>query len=264
MLITFDLDGVLMENPFSDGVFPEIKDILYNEYKNLINKGKSEEEIKTLIWQNILDEYKKYSSKNSYRAYDWDMIIRNVSNNLGLNIDINIIQLVQKYCLSPYIKRYKDGAELLEKLNKQNHKLKVITNGFYKYQYPVMKSLNLNNYFSEIMTCDKAKSIKPEQGIFLKTLKEHDKTNWIHIGDSILMDIYGANKLEGKTIFIDRNLPKNIESINLEERVESDIARNYIFKCAGKEKQLNNINFKEKKIYPDYIISTLEDSIKLL
>ncbi|MGM0437365.1 MAG: HAD family hydrolase [Bacillota bacterium] len=267
MLITFDLDGVLMENPFSKGVFPEIKEILYNEYKeNLLLKKpeKSENEIKNIIWQNIIEEYKKYSKKSSYKAYDWDMIIKNVSSNLGLKIDIDVANLVKKYCSSPYIKKYMDGVKLLKKLNRKKHELKIITNGYYKYQFPVVKKLGINHYFAEIISCDRAKSAKPEKRIFLNAVKNHNRENWVHIGDSILMDIYGANKLGGKTIFIDRNLPENIDSIKLEKRTKSNITKEYIFEYVKKEKKLNNIRFEKNKIYPDYIINNLEDLMKIL
>ncbi len=267
MLITFDLDGVLMENPFSKGVFPEIKDILYRQYNKQIvskDKNKSEEEIKTLIWQNIFAEYKKYSAENSYKAYDWDMIVENVIDNFALKADIDVAFLVEKYCHAPYIKSYTDGVNLLKKLNNQNYKLKVVTNGYYKYQYPVLKNLELSHYFSEIVTCDKAKSAKPEKEIFLKAVKKYNSKKWIHIGDSILMDVYGTNKLEGKSIFIDRDLPENIISIDINQRVKRDITKEYILKIGKKEKQFNNINFKENKIFPDYVVNTLDDIMKIL
>ena len=267
MLITFDLDGVLMENPFSKGVFPEIKEILYKQYNKQIiskNKNKSEEEIKSLIWQNILAEYKKYSAKNFYKAYDWDMIVKNVIDKLNLKVNIDVAFLVEKYCHNPYIKRYTDGVNLLKKLNNQNYKLKVVTNGYYKYQYPVLNNLELSPYFSEIVTCDKAESAKPEKEIFLKALEKYNSKNWIHIGDSVLMDVYGTNKLKGNSVLIDRNLPEDIASIEIKQRVKRDITKEYILKTGKKEKQFNNINFEENEIYPDYIVNTLDDIMKIL
>ncbi|MFW6029398.1 MAG: HAD family hydrolase, partial [Halanaerobiales bacterium] len=251
---------VLMENPFKDGVFVEIKNILFKEYKNkYIEKAKnmSKEEIKDLIWGKIITEYKNYSSQNSYKAYDWDLIVKKAGNSLNLKSEINVASLVEKYCKRPYIKSYNDGEKLLEYLKNKNNNLKVITNGYYKYQFPVLKALNLSKYFSEIITCDKAKAAKPEKDIFLMAVAANESINWVHIGDSLLMDVYGANKLGAKTVLVDRNLDESLSKLNIQIRSKEKGSKNYIIEKAKKEKSFNKLNYHDSFIYPDYLVKSL-------
>lgn len=262
MLFTFDLDGVLMENPFQKGVFVEIKDILFQQYNDKYEKkvkNMSRIEIKTLIWEKIITEYKNYSSQNSYKAYDWDLIVEKAAKSLNLKSEIDVAYLVEKYCKKPYIKSYSDGEKLLEYLKNKNNNLKIITNGYYKYQFPVLQALDLSKYFSEIITCDKAKAAKPEKEIFMMTVDGDEKNDWVHIGDSLLMDVYGANKLGAKTVLIDRNLDQNLSDLSLKKRSQEKVNSNYILKKAKDEKSFNKLNYDDSHIYPDYLVKSLNE-----
>lgn len=265
MLITFDLDGVLMQNPFIDGVFPEVKERLYQQYLRRYDKDKlenNEKKIKELIWKEILKEYRKLFSNNSYQAYDWDLIVQTAAEKLNLSGGMDIAELVKKYCHKPYIKRYEDVVESLKWLYRRDYSLKVVTNGYFRYQYPVMEKLNIADYFSEIVSCDKAESAKPDEAIFLAAVN-NDKS-WFHVGDSVLMDVYGTKKLDGTAIFLDRNLPDDIKALELQKRAYNEITRNYIEAKVEEEFELNRVEYNKEEIYPDYVITTLGELIKIL
>ena len=82
--------------------------------------------------------------------------------------------------------------------------LHLITNGFESVQHDKLKYSNLTNYFNEIVTSEKAGSLKPNKEIFefaLKIAKANIKES-IMIGDNIEADIRGAMNAGLDTIFV--------------------------------------------------------------
>ena len=258
MIVSFDLDGVLMENPFGQGLFPEIKQKLKKQYEENHCKSISEE----VIWLNIKSEFKNRTSKNLYTAYDWDDIIQTVAENLRLPGGINIETMINDYLKEPYIHLYQDGKELLDKLKKFDIDLYVVTNGYYKYQYPVLETLGIADYFSKIITTDRAEAVKPESKIFVPELKNSD--NWFHIGDSLLMDIYGANKLSANTVLVYRDLTEDLLKLSAAERPDSEIAIELMNEKLADELSLNRWEYEEELIYPDYLVKSLEEVFPIL
>ncbi len=258
MIISFDLDGVLMENPFSKGLFPYIKSELKRQYENHHDQLIKEE----IIWKNIKYEFRKRIKAHLYTAYDWDDIIQTVANDLRVPGQIDISKLIKKYLKKPYIHLYQDGKELLNKLQEANIELYVVTNGYYKYQYPVLEALGIDEYFSEIITTDRAQAVKPQSKIFKSQLTETD--NWIHIGDSPLMDVYGANKLSATSILVFRELSEDLLSLSPSERTKSKIAKELINDKLDKELSLNKWEYEKDLIYPDYLVKSLDEVFPIL
>ncbi|MFN2362939.1 MAG: HAD family hydrolase [Halarsenatibacteraceae bacterium] len=258
MIVSFDLDGVLMENPFITGIFPYIKKELKNQYQNHHNQSIKED----LIWENIKFEFSRRIKANLYNAYDWDDIIQTVADDLKVPGEIDITKLNNKYFKKPYIHLYKNGKNLLDKLIKSDITLFVVTNGYYKYQFPVMKALGIEGYFKEIITADKRKSVKPESKIFSSELKESD--NWFHIGDSLLMDIYGANKLSATTILVYRDLSEDLLKLSPAERVNAESFKEFMNEKLSDELSLNRWEYEEKLIFPDYVVKSLKEIFPIL
>lgn len=258
MIVSFDLDGVLMENPFSKGIFPYIKNELKSQYENHHNQPIKEE----IIWKNIKYEFRQRIKSNLYTAYDWDDIIQKVANDLRIPGKIDISELIKEYLEEPYIHLYQDGKELLDKLQEANIELFVVTNGYYKYQYPVLEALGINNYFTEIITTDGSEAVKPQGEIFKSKLTESN--NWIHIGDSPLMDVYGANKLSATSILVFRELSEDLLSLLPSERAKSEFAKELINDELDKELSLNKWEYEEDLIYPDYLVKSLDEVFPIL
>lgn len=258
MIVSFDLDGVLMENPFKKGLFPIIKKELKNQYEEKHNHSIS----KDVIWRNIKVEYSKRIKNNLYTAYDWDDIIEEVASDLKLPGGIDLTVLIKDYLEEPYIYLYKDGKFLLDKLIKTDIDLYVVTNGYYKYQFPVMKALGIADYFEKIITSDKAESVKPENKIFgLDLAKAED---WYHIGDSLLMDIYGANKLSATTILVYRDLSEDLLKLLPAERANAESFKEFMNKKLSDELSLNRWEYEEDLLFPDYVVKSLKEVFPIL
>lgn len=260
MIISFDLDGVLMKNPFRDGVFPEIIRILKEQYLIVYSYQTDLENIEKLIWDKMIAEHTKRLQKDmSYLAYDWDEIIQSVADEMGCPGDINVRELVLKYCHHPFIMYYDQPQSLFKWLKQNGVQLVIITNGYYKYQYPVLRALGLNQYFERIITPDQTRKIKPDKEIFQEAF-QGDKICY-HVGDTIIDDVYGAKRAGAIPIWINRDLPDSLISLNPAERIEAKESKEFILTSFQQElvlrKGFKGLSFKE--IRPSYIISALEE-----
>jgi len=121
-------------------------------------------------------------------------------------------QLPNRRNLFPY------ATEILSYLTKKNYVLHLITNGFDSIQHNKLKYSNLTSYFNEVITSEKAGSLKPNKEIFEFALQATgaDVKNSIMIGDNIEADIKGAMNAGLDTIFVNHL------------QVETDVKPTYI------------------------------------
>lgn len=94
--------------------------------------------------------------------------------------------------------------EILEYLIEKKYVLHLITNGFDSIQYSKLSNTNLTKYFKEIITSEKANSLKPNKEIFEFALHITGASldESIMIGDNLDADIKGAMNAGLDTIFV--------------------------------------------------------------
>src|SRR5690554_1528849 len=184
MLITLDLDGVLMKNPFSTAVFPSITKQL-GEGPNLSHKD---------VMKLILDEVRARAKRGDYvGAYDWDQIVAVVGERLGFKGSIDVAALVRENCTPKHIHSYPGVHDTLCKLRRDGHVLIALTNGFAKYQRPVLEALDLMQFLHGIYTPEVSGFAKPDAEFFAAVRRDFDMQH-IHVGDTVAHDLWGANK----------------------------------------------------------------------
>lgn len=194
MLISFDLDGVLMKNPFGKGVFPYVKKLIAQE-------SKQEEQA---VMDAIIKESKTRLLQGEYKnAYNWDDIVSVVAKQFGCDFHIDIASLVESYCYEPYIGLYPNVVETLAKLKVPKIS---ITNGFRKYQVPVLKALGILDYFTEVYSPDVTGYTKPQKEAYLAAYG--NETHCFHVGDTLIHDVWGANQAGATTIWYYPALPE--------------------------------------------------------
>ncbi|WP_248926097.1 HAD family hydrolase [Paenibacillus hamazuiensis] len=205
--ITFDLDGTLMQNPFGKWVFPEIEALIS---ERLQREFKSTEAL-------VREHERRMSLNLTVAAYDWDDMVRRLLGELQLDLHIDVEQLVVKHSASPKIHLLEESViPTLKKLKERGFKLATVTNGFYKYQYPVMKELGLAEWFDEIVTPEKAGCGKPDAGI-LRGLRETGRIA-AHVGDRLDHDVFLANESGVSSVLIYRKLPDSLKRLRPDER----------------------------------------------
>lgn len=245
--LTFDLDGTLMQNPFVSWVFPEIQSIIQNE---------SGEEIE--VTKLLVEKHNERMRDNQiFEAYDWDHIVAELIDDLNISIEIDVEKLVKKHCVDPKIYLLeKNIVENLKKLKSSGFSLAVATNGYFKYQQPVMKVLKIDQLFDEIITPEVCNCAKPSPNM-LGSLEGKGEII-AHIGDRIDHDIVMANKLGVTSVFIYRKLPQESITISINERNKNESILKLCEEKWHKENGDVQLPFNENCI-PDIIVGSMEE-----
>lgn len=237
-----------MQNPFTGWVFPEIVEIIQS----------TTEDQDLNVMELITDEhYKRMSANKILEAYDWDNIIMNLLEKLKVPLQINIEELVNKHCETPKIHLLeKTILNSLYSIKNKGYALAVATNGYYKYQYPVLKKLQLIDLFDEIITSDSAGMAKPDIQM-LSSLKDRGEIV-AHVGDRIDHDILMANNLGITSIFINKKIPVHVLALPVGKRSDSE---EFIKFCKEKwvnENKFSQVPFHEKCI-PNLVVQSISE-----
>lgn len=247
--ITFDLDGTLMQNPFVDWVFPEIEKLVNDQ---LVEKRN--------ITSLLVEKHEKLMANNqTLEAYDWDTILLEVLEELDLDqeLSIDVEELVIKHTVKPKVYLLEECIPAtLQQLQGAGYSLAVVTNGYYKYQYPVLKELGIAHFFDEIITPETNNCSKPDPRILDSIRKDGEVV--AHIGDRIDHDVCMSNHINVTSIFINRSLPEGYEQIPLLDRFEhEEISR------ICQEKYIRETKSKEftTECEPSIIIGSIKELI---
>jgi putative hydrolase of the HAD superfamily len=107
--------------------------------------------------------------------------------------------------------------EVLEYL-KPKYELHIITNGFEEVQHIKMKNSGIENYFSEIITSERAGFKKPDKRIFdfSMQLTNAFPAHSLMIGDSLEADIIGAKNAGLHQVFFNNHNQTHQEDVTYE------------------------------------------------
>ncbi len=95
------------------------------------------------------------------------------------------------------------AAEILEYCKNKGYRLHLITNGFEETQKLKMHHCGIGHYFEEVITSEKAMSLKPHKEIFeyAFNITGADAATSIMIGDALDIDILGARNAGMDQVF---------------------------------------------------------------
>ncbi|MGE8203070.1 HAD family hydrolase [Heyndrickxia sp. NPDC080065] len=244
--ITFDLDGTIMQNPFGKYVFPEIEEkvhALCGQKKNVIDELVEEHQL-------------RMQEQRFVEAYDWDDIVKSFLDKAQITCEMNIEELVRKHSTLPKIYLLEENIlHTLQMLIDRGYSLAAVTNGFYKYQFPVMKTLGLDQYFEEIITPEKAGYGKPDVRIF-DGLKQNGDVITAHIGDRLDHDVQLANLYGTASIWIERKIPQSFLNIPPDERINHIAIKDL---CKQKWMKEANEEILPVTLEPDIVIASISE-----
>ena len=94
--------------------------------------------------------------------------------------------------------------EIISYLTGKGYHLHLITNGFEEVQMGKLRNSNLEHYFKQVITSEKAMSLKPHPEIFSYALAQAGATakESIMLGDNLDADIKGAMNSGIDTVFV--------------------------------------------------------------
>ncbi|MBD3309000.1 HAD-IA family hydrolase [candidate division KSB3 bacterium] len=260
MLLTFDLDGTLIRGPFGVGVFPAVA----AEFKAALSRQGTPipDHFDRQLKERFLQEHRRReASPNRYTAYDWDDIALTVSRQLGIDVAVDIVQILHTVC-APTTCHLKPGAqELLAYLQHQGQTMTVLTNGFHKYQHIILRYLGIHHYFDDIIAPDRLHQAKPDREIF-DAVRQHAPAHQVcHIGDSLAMDILGAKQAGCMAIWIAPHLPDDLRQYAPQDRARSP---HYLPHLQRTSAELFHTSAQSlDQFRPEYVITDLRDIIPL-
>lgn len=245
--ITFDLDGTLMQNPFVGHVFPEIERRILLENHLLEN----------IVGQLVLEHETRLKDGRTADAYDWDDIVMQYLKANDLQTSIHVEELLKGFCVEPNIYLLEDSVcEVLDELKQLGYSLAVVTNGFTKYQLPVMDVLQLTKHFDLIVTPQEAGFAKPDERVYGSVLEMGEIV--AHVGDRIDHDVISANAIQVWSIWICRHLPDSVKELSPAERRESPEIRDFILRKLKRETK-TQFGTLPKEAVPQEIICSLSE-----
>lgn len=211
MIVGFDLDGVVMQNPFQKGVFPWVRDHVRTAPKLQALDPAAADELMNgtvnRIWTQLMAEGKLVA------AYDWDEILNEASSELGGPAVPDVAGLVRRFCAEPGIISLLPGAaEGLQLLTDSGIEIKALTNGYHDYQQPVLEALGIEHYFSELLTPELTGFAKPDGGMFQAGGAS------AHVGDTLVHDIFGANQAGITSVWLEPAVPQELLGFTPAER----------------------------------------------
>ena len=245
--ITFDLDETLMQNPFSKWVFPEIESLVASHIT--LDDG---------IFPEIRKEHKNRLKENKdVAAYDWDGILEQILLEQNIPLTINIAELVQKHAEDPKVYLLENNTlTVLAELKKKGFSLGVVTNGYYKYQYPVMEAIQLVEQIDRVITPCKVGCAKPAMHMADPLLKDGEVI--AHVGDRLDHDVYFANQLGAISILIDQRMPENLKLLTPEQRVQQHDYLTEIF-----QRKIYGELLPREQYKPKQIIHSIEELLEI-
>ncbi|HIC89097.1 MAG TPA: HAD family hydrolase [Anaerolineae bacterium] len=262
LVISFDLDEVLLPRPIGRCVFPVVVLELAKEIAES-HKKPLQTVVEELRHRIELENQRRVGNDHGLlSAYDWDSIFTTVVRSLGLQQQVRIAPYVEALCQNPRdIPAYPGVWEGLTRLRELGTRLLVVTNGYARYQLPVLRALGLDQFFERIATSDVAGCAKPDPRIFRWAFQGLDGRRNIHVGDWLQQDVYGAHQAGLEAIWFRRDLPEPLASLAPKERPSSPAFRLLI------EARLYREGVQASDLtpyWPEYVVRDLDELPEVL
>lgn len=212
MLISFDLDGVLIQNPFQKGVFPHMRQHIR---RAAALQSLAPEDADRHIDEAVRNHWGEAMKRGDFvGAYDWDATFRAVNARFGGENSPDVATLVQHYSQDPEMVFLLPGAlECLTTLHAEGHRLFASTNGYHAYQWPVLEALGIAHFFEDLLSPEKFGYAKPDPRFFAAIAGLE-----MHVGDTLVHDVLGANKAGLISVWVAPDLPSHLHDLSPSER----------------------------------------------
>jgi FMN phosphatase YigB (HAD superfamily) len=197
-----------MRGPFTSAVRPRIWEHL-SRSAGLAHLAAEERERQ--IWQSVRDAHdRRLTERDFVGAWNWQAIYDEANRGWDGEPMPDVASLVRESCLIDDAIALLPGAGLgLRRLKDAGWHVVAITNGYRKFQWPVLEKLGVAEMFDAVITPDVAGFAKPDPRIFglVPGLVAH-------VGDILLHDVLGANQAGIRSVWLDADLPAEFCSLS--------------------------------------------------
>ncbi len=223
LTVSFDLDGVIIQNPFARGVFPWVRQHVRSNVPALAQLEQAEADRQMTAAVNEIWAQRMRAGE-FVNAYDWDVILNEASRTLDGPEIPSVAGLVERFSAEEGMIAVLPGAvEGLQLLREHGARIVALTNGFQKYQWPVLVALGIEHYFDTIYTPDGIGFAKPQSGAF-HAISGLDA----HVGDTLVHDVLGANLAGVTSVWMEPALPAELAPLTPAERAVDPILLEFL------------------------------------
>lgn len=217
LTVSFDLDGVVIRNPFGAGVFPRVREHVRGAAALSGIDREQQDRIMTDAVNRIWLE--RMRKGDLVGAYDWDSILNEASAGLGGPAVPDIAELVEYFCGQDEMIALLPGAgEGLALLREHGARVYAMTNGYHAYQWPVLVALGIEHCFEDVLTPERLGAAKPQPGIF-EAIPGLDA----HVGDMLVHDVLGARAAGVTAVWLPRPMPAELADLDARGRARHPV-----------------------------------------
>ncbi|WP_161605993.1 HAD family hydrolase [Microlunatus speluncae] len=192
-VISFDLDGTLINGPFAR--------VLTDLSEELARRHQADG-----VKREIIRRHERLLGTDLLAAYDWQSIVSDYLDELGLVAPFDLLERLDQYAVEGATTILHDGtADLLGALRSAGWRVLVLTNGWRRYQEPVLRRSGLLAAIDGIVTSDDVGEAKPAESIFAAA--RAGATDYVHVGDRIDHDVIGGNAAGARTVLLRPDIP---------------------------------------------------------
>jgi putative hydrolase of the HAD superfamily len=262
LVISFDMDEVLVPSPIGSHVFP----VLAADLASAINRGRVDGSPITAedLRNRAFAEWRRRvrDGDDMVAAYDWDDIFTSVVRQLGMSRQVHLAPYVEAFCRRPEdIPRYPEVEAQLAALRELGVRLLVVTNGHARYQLPILRALNLDQYFDRIATPDRAGYGKPDPRVFEWLFEGLAGRRNVHVGDRLRHDVYGPHQAGLEAVWLRRHMPGELSALAPSDRLASPLAQDFL-RQQLKEEGIGAVDLTP--YWPEYLARDLSELPELL
>lgn len=197
-LVSFDLDGVLIQNPFRDCVVPRLRSLVRSApgLRDL-PPGEADRRMAQAVgrvWRQLQRD------GEWVRGYDWDHVYGRAAADLGAPELPPVGPIVEACCAQREgIHLFPRAAEALDLLSENGVRIVALTNNFASLQGPVLDALDIGHHFDAVLGPDVLGTAKPDPAVFagLDGLVAH-------VGDTLSTDVAAARRAGVRSVWIVR------------------------------------------------------------
>lgn len=183
-LFIFDMDGTIVRNRAFRYAYEKMLEVLGLD----VSKDK--------FIDAFFDLYHELVGKNELKkAFDWDYVAKTVLGKMNIICGDVFSQLFLEGVEKGLVEIVRNAYYVLKKIKSEDNKIALLTNGYRKFQIPVLRKTKMLELFDLIFTADDLEYLKPHREAFLKVQLEakiSDTSKIYFVGDHIYFDIYGA------------------------------------------------------------------------
>lgn len=251
LTVSFDLDGVIMQNPFDDGVFPWVRQHVRSAVPALssLNRHEADSRMTETVTRIF---FKRMLSGDLVSSYDWDAILNEASTSLDGPAVPDVAGLVERFCTEDgMIRTLPNATAGLQLLRENGVQTVALTNGYYRFQWPVLVALGIEHYFDSVHSPESLGFAKPQSGAFhaIPGLSAH-------VGDTLVHDVLGANLAGVTSIWMNPLLPAELAPLTPAERVHEPVFRDFL------QQDLNTSPYLQ--VHPEATVETVMPDMAVL